>query len=251
MSGLQPDVVQIYRTRPDPDNDEPLRLDMAYPGIGSSLEPKAKHAVAIEFVGVFDTVASLGFPLWGWWFRASPVWQNLPFSTDPAKVCRNIYHALAMDERRAQFFPTLYTMPTSGSRPAVLEQVWFRGAHADIGGGYPRHDVSDIPLRWMMDAMSKHGLKFRPEVKRTLSPNPVATLHDELVREPTWNFFGSWPRWHPVPGDDEPLRHPSCTRALSSGPRSLKARPADRTSSKSEKRGVCRNYQLRRGSERA
>jgi uncharacterized protein (DUF2235 family) len=194
-----PDVVQIYRTRPDPDKDEPLRLDMVYPAIGSTLEPKAKHAVAIDFVGVFDTVASLGFPLWGWWFRASPVWRNLPFSTDPAKVCRNIYHALAMDERRAQFIPTLYTMPTSGPRPTVLEQVWFRGAHADIGGGYERHDVSDIPLHWMMDAMRRHGLQFKPGVSTSIA-DPVATLHDELIREPTWNFFGSWPRWHPVPG---------------------------------------------------
>jgi len=194
-----PDVVQIYRTRPYPDKDEPLRLDMAYPAIGSTLEPKAKHAVAVEFVGVFDTVASLGFPLWGWWFRASPVWRNLPFSTDPAKVCRNIYHALAMDERRAQFIPTLYTMPTSGPRPTVLEQVWFRGAHADIGGGYQRHDVSDIPLHWMMDAMRRHGLQFKPGARTSIA-DPVATLHDELIREPTWNFFGSWPRWHPVPG---------------------------------------------------
>jgi hypothetical protein len=198
-----PDVVQIYRTRQSPDDDEPLRLDMAYPGVGSRLEPMAKHSVAIEFVGAFDTVASLGFPLWGWWFRASPVWKNLPFSTDPAKVCRHIYHALAMDERRSQFFPTLYTMPTSGSRPVVLQQVWFRGAHADIGGGYPRHDLSDIPLRWMIDAMSQHGLHFGSEAKTNLVPNPVATLHDELIREPTWNFFGSWPRWHPVPGHDE------------------------------------------------
>jgi uncharacterized protein (DUF2235 family) len=197
-----PDVVQIYRTRLDPDKEEPLRLDMAYPAIGSTLEPKAKHAVAIDFVGVFDTVASLGFPLWGWWFRASPVWRNLAFSTDPAKVCRNIYHALAMDERRAQFIPTLYTMPTSGPRPTVLEQVWFRGAHADIGGGYPRHDASDIPLHWMMDAMSRHGLQFKLGTRTSIA-NPVATLHDELVREPTWNFFGSWPRWHPVPDDVE------------------------------------------------
>jgi uncharacterized protein (DUF2235 family) len=201
-----PDVVQIYRTRTDPDKDEPMRLDIAYPAIGSGLEAKAKHAVAIEFVGVFDTVASLGFPLWGWWFRVAPVWQNLPFSTDPSKVCRNIYHALAMDERRAQFFPTLYTMPTSGSHPDVMEQVWFRGAHADIGGGYPRHDVSDIPLHWMMDAMSKHGLEFRPGAKAAVALSPVATLHDELVRDPTWNFFGSWPRWHPVPGNDEAVQ---------------------------------------------
>ncbi len=171
--------------------------------MGSKLAPNAKHTVAIEFVGGFDTVASLGFPLWGWWFRALPVWNNLPFSTDPAKVCRNIYHALAMDERRSQFFPTLYTMPTSGPHPEVLEQVWFRGAHADIGGGYPRHDVSDIPLRWMMDAMSKHGLEFKPGTIPAGALNPVATLHDELDRDPTWNFFGSWPRWHPVPGDDQ------------------------------------------------
>ena len=208
-----PDVVQIYRSRPHPDQDEPLRLDMAYPGRGSGLAPKAKHAVAIEFVGVFDTVASLGFPLWGWWFRALPVWNNLPFSTDPAKVCRNIYHAMAMDERRAQFFPTLYTMPTSLPRPDVLEQVWFRGAHADIGGGYARHDASDIPLRWMMEAMSRHGLKFKSETKTNFALNPVATLHDELDRDPTWNFFGSWPRWHPVPGHDEVTQisklHPS------------------------------------------
>jgi hypothetical protein len=55
----------------------------------------------------------------------------------------------------------------------------------------------------MMDAMSQHGLLFRAEAKKNLVPNPVATLHDELVREPTWNFFGSWPRWHPAPGHDE------------------------------------------------
>lgn len=199
-----PDVVQIYRTRLKPDDDEPLRLDMAYPGRGSKLAPQAEHVVPVEFVGVFDTVASLGFPLWGWWFRAGPIWRNSPFATDPAKVCLNIYHALAMDERRAQFFPTLYTMPTSEVRPDVLEQVWFRGAHADVGGGYERHDVSDTPLQWMMDAMAKHGLEFRPEVAKNLVPNSVAILHDELVREPTWNYFGSWPRWHPVPGHDEP-----------------------------------------------
>jgi uncharacterized protein (DUF2235 family) len=176
-----PDVVQIYRTRLTPDDDEPLRLDMAYSGRGSKFAPPARHVVPIEFVGVFDTVASLGFPLWGWWFRAGPIWRNSPFATDPAKVCLNIYHALAMDERRAQFFPTLYTMPTSEVRPDVLEQVWFRGAHADVGGGYERHDVSDIPLQWMMEAMAKHGLEFRPEVQTNLMPNNVATLHDELV----------------------------------------------------------------------
>jgi uncharacterized protein (DUF2235 family) len=208
-----PDVVQIYRTRESPLQDEPLRLDMAYPGRGSKLDSQSEHPVTVEFIGAFDTVASLGFPLWGWWFRAFPIWNNIPFATDPAKVCRNIYHALAMDERRAQFFPTLYIKPVTEPAPAVLEQVWFRGAHADVGGGYTRRDLSDIPLGWMMDAMARHGLDFNPDADKDLMPNPVGTLHDELVREPTWNFFGSWPRWHPVPGPDEAAQtsrlHPS------------------------------------------
>jgi uncharacterized protein (DUF2235 family) len=199
------DVVQIYRTRETPSVDVRLRLDMVYPGRGSvqADNPNCRHSVAVEFLGVFDTVASLGFPLWGWWFRFSPIWENIPFSTDPAKVCRNIYHALAMDERRSQFFPTLFTKPKGQYQPNVLEQVWFRGAHADLGGGYARHDLSDTPLQWMTAAMTRHGLTFTPQAFANLVPNLIGTLHDELVRQPTWNFFGSWPRWHPVPDSDE------------------------------------------------
>jgi uncharacterized protein (DUF2235 family) len=206
-----PDVVQLYRTRLSPNDEESLRIDMAYPGRGSkqARESDFRHPVVVEFVGLFDTVASLGFPLWGWWFRALPVWENLPFSSDPASVCRNIYHALAMDERRAQFFPTLFTKPASEPRPDVLEQVWFRGAHADIGGGYTRHDLSDTPLEWMMGAMTRHGLVFNEGARKNLIPNLVATPHDELVRDPTWNFFGSWPRWHPVTEEEVGLYQPS------------------------------------------
>jgi uncharacterized protein (DUF2235 family) len=199
-----PDVMQIYRTRADPDADVQLRPDMVYPAIGSTLGESFAHPVAIEFVGVFDTVASLGFPLWGWWFRAFPVWNNKAFSTDPAKACRNIYHALAMDERRSQFIPTLYSQPPAEvvHRPEVLKQVWFRGAHGDVGGGYMRHDTSDTPLTWMTAAMICHGLSFRSKANAGRDPNPLARLHDELVRQPQWGIFGTWPRWHPVPGVD-------------------------------------------------
>jgi uncharacterized protein (DUF2235 family) len=200
-----PDVIQIYRTRPNPDLDAVLRTDMAWPAIGSATEQEVAKPVDIEFVGVFDTVGSLGFPLWGWWFRALPIWKNLAFSTDPARACRNIYHALSMDERRSQFFPTLYSMPPADAphRPDVLEQVWFRGNHGDVGGGYARHDASDIPLEWMMTAMRRHGLRFRPTANVGRDPDALAPVHDELERAPTWGIFGTWPRWHPVPGRDE------------------------------------------------
>src|SRR5690606_25070316 len=86
-----PEVVQLYRIRDKPGDALALRHDMMH------------RDVRVEFLGVFDTVASLGVPLWGWWFRVFPIWRNLPFATDPAAVCRFVYHALAMDERRSQF----------------------------------------------------------------------------------------------------------------------------------------------------
>ena len=189
------DMVRLYRTRRDQHDSVWVRPELIYP------DP------VIEFIGVFDTVASLGVPLWGWWFRAFPIWRNQALATDPVKACRHVYHALAMDERRSQFFPTLYSDPrlrASDERHLhgkleTLEQVWFRGAHADIGGGYARRGLSDITLGWMMDAMRRHGLCFQDGTRQTLSPDPLGRLHDELSRRPGWVLFGSWPRWHPVP----------------------------------------------------
>jgi|GEM_PF-103535 len=183
-----PEVVQLYRIRDKPGDALALRHDMMH------------RDVRVEFLGVFDTVASLGVPLWGWWFRVFPIWRNIPFATDPAAVCRFVYHALAMDERRSQFFPTLFDPPLAPA-DTVVQQVWFRGAHGDIGGGYATTGLSDIPLGWMMDAMERHGLVFRQDARQNMRPDPLARIHDELTRNPSWKLFGSWPRWHPLPGD--------------------------------------------------
>ncbi len=191
-----PEMVQLYRSRRDQHAYVTVRPDMVH------ADPE------IRFVGVFDTVASLGVPLWGWWFRALPIWKLKALATDPAEACRHVYHALAMDERRSQFFPALYADPRLGGqgrrsprdRLETLEQVWFRGAHADVGGGYAQRDLSDITLGWMMDAMALHGLFFRDGARAALRPNPLGRLHDEVARKPGWVLFGTWPRWHPVPG---------------------------------------------------
>ncbi|HVY15498.1 MAG TPA: DUF2235 domain-containing protein [Rhodopila sp.] len=199
------DMVQIYRARPSPRSSVAIRTDMAYPPARTLSGP----GVTIEFVGVFDTVASLGFPLWGWWFRVLPIWKNLPFATDPVAVCRTVYHALSMDERRSQFIPTLFSVPEAAGGPAPsVHQVWFRGTHGDIGGGYARKDLSDVTLDWMVDAMRQQGLTFHPG-KPDTAPHDLAPIHDELELEPTWRTFGTWPRWHPVPGGTDPVGYSS------------------------------------------
>jgi hypothetical protein len=63
--------------------------------------------------------------------------------------------ALAIDERRGAFLPTLWTRRAGrgadkAARKQVLEQVWFAGCHSNVGGGYKDGGLSDISFLWMV-----------------------------------------------------------------------------------------------------
>jgi hypothetical protein len=45
-----------------------------------------------------------------------------------------------------------------------VEQRWFVGAHANVGGGYQTDLLAQAPLRWMMKKAESQGLSFRSEV---------------------------------------------------------------------------------------
>ena len=158
----------------------------------------------VHVLALWDTVASLGLPLWGWWFRVGALWRSLPLNIDPAPVCDHVYHGLAMDERRSQFFPTLVTPPAAGG--PTVEQVWFRGAHADVGGGYAERQLSDISLAWLERKLTAHGVQLRVPPAPPPAPNDLGPIHDEIARQPGWEALGTWPRWHPIPrpGDGTP-----------------------------------------------
>ena len=181
-------IVRLFRMRREADKNVPIHWSYVH-----------AELPAVEFLGLFDTVGSLGVPMWGWWFNSLKFFRNTPLSTDPSPICVNVYHAMAMDERRAQFFPTPFdkTRP-AGAWTTTLEEVWFRGGHCDVGGGYADPGLSDIALEWMLGACAKHGLEFDPGLQRLLRPSPLALMHDELQRQPAWRLLGSWPRWHPV-----------------------------------------------------
>lgn len=194
-----PAVVDLYRARRRPKDRVPIRPELlhrfedpAHPGSAAHRHPH----VPIEMLGVFDTVASLGAPLWGWWFTIRG-FRNLSLTTNPMANCRHVYHALAMDERRATFFPTLFWRPPEEKHGwnETLLQSWFRGAHADIGGGYAENGISDITLGWMLKRAKEHGLALKPGTLAELKPDPLARLHDETARQPSWLLVGTWPRW--------------------------------------------------------
>lgn len=120
---------------------------------------KARHcypAVPITFLGVFDTVGALGVP--GLTRRRSR-FHDVRLS-DAVQCARQ---ALAIDERRITYEPCLWDVPVAVRRPGGVKQVWFTGAHSDVGGGAPARALSDMALRWMVGEATACGLTFHED----------------------------------------------------------------------------------------
>lgn len=124
-----------------------------------ALEPHvfARTALRIACLGVFDTVGALGVPLDG--FRAANAEKYAFHNTELSSIVDVSLHAVAIDERRRSFEAALWQKSKfKRDVGAVIEQVWFPGAHADIGGGYAdwtregavRRGREEVALAWMI-----------------------------------------------------------------------------------------------------
>jgi uncharacterized protein (DUF2235 family) len=118
----------------------------------------------IQCVGVWDTVGALGIPLEA--FEGSNQKKYEFHDTRLSRAVKFAFHALAIDEHRRPFLPTLWD--TEAAPGQTLQQVWFAGAHSDIGGGYPEHGLSDLALDWMMDSAKTAGLEVDDAVRQAL-----------------------------------------------------------------------------------
>ncbi|WP_263355824.1 DUF2235 domain-containing protein [Acidicapsa ligni] len=151
---------------------------------------QAKYAVeaaTILMVGVWDTVGSLGIPaIVG---GVDPLqFQFLDTSLNSKVV--HAYQALAIDERRVEFPPTLWT--TTPAPGQTLEQVWFTGVHCDVGGGYPETGLSDITLSWMMGKAMALGLQLDQTAVAQYSP--MNAKHALDIKHESWSVLWGFPR---------------------------------------------------------
>jgi uncharacterized protein (DUF2235 family) len=115
----------------------------------------------IHFVGVWDTVGALGIPNG----LLQPKFLTDRYSFHDTELSSHVlaaYHALAIDERRKPFEPTLWKRQDH-AREQKLEQVWFAGVHCDVGGGYAEPALGEIPLLWMAERAKGHGLALDPD----------------------------------------------------------------------------------------
>ena len=143
------DGYEVYRLRdasPDAPISKGFRETFSWPGI------------RIKFLGVWDTVGSLGIPLS---FFRSQNDQRFEFhDTKLSRTIDNAYHAMAIDEHRVDYQATPWD--PSGDHSQKMEQVWFVGAHSDVGGGSGMTSLSQKTLGWMRDKamLDGHGLQF-------------------------------------------------------------------------------------------
>lgn len=136
---------------------------------------------AISFLGVWDTVGSLGIP--GGLLAAGNKAKFAFHDTSPSPLVKRAVQALAIDEHRRDFTPTFWT----GTAPpgAAIQQVWFAGAHSDVGGGYVTRKLADIPLVWMARQAEATGLAL----DWTCLPDPATLDPTAPAHDSSSGFF--------------------------------------------------------------
>lgn len=132
----------------------------------------------IAFVGVWDTVGALGAP--GWLGRYLNGNKYAFHDVGLNEHVTHAYHALAIDEHRVPFEPTWWERPADW--PGVLEQVWFCGAHSNVGGGYKPDGLANIPLQWLVEKAKALGLEFDADGLSHFQPHATSVLRDSMTK---------------------------------------------------------------------
>ncbi|WP_353312044.1 DUF2235 domain-containing protein [Shimia sp. NS0008-38b] len=146
--------------------------------------------VEIEMIGVWDTVKALGarVPLLWRMTEQRHAFHNHHLSP----VVRHGFHALALDETRQVFAPELWTCPDDWPHhwQGRVQQVWFRGAHSDVGGqlgGYlEARPLSNVSLVWMLDRLEFCGIELPDGWQKRFPTNPDAPMVG------TWRALGKF-----------------------------------------------------------
>lgn len=115
----------------------------------------------IHFIGVWDTVDAVGMPFHISDFINAVIYRFKFPNQRLSEQVDHAYHALAVDDDRHSFHPLLWDQRASSpGKSQKIEQVWFAGAHANVGGGYPKQGLSLTSIHWLMTKAHNAGLRF-------------------------------------------------------------------------------------------
>ncbi len=188
---LIPRAYKMYRSRSKPDVASAHRFRRAY-----------SRTLKVKFLGVWDTVGALGIPL-GIFGRRNE--RKYSFhDTRISAIVEHAYHALAIDEKRKPFAPTIWKTKPGRKNSG---QAWFAGVHSDVGGGYPDTGLSYKAFLWMVEKAVACGLSVDKTYAKSLKmKNSPEKLHNSYTF--VYRALGKYIRPIGVTNSDESV-HPS------------------------------------------
>jgi uncharacterized protein (DUF2235 family) len=163
----------------------------------SGFDANSIPILQIKYVGVWDTVGSLGWPN----VLPGSKWLNRKLGFHDMRLTRKVQsarHALALDERRKLFRPTIWKNVAELNKAcgkdhyapdAPYQQRWFPGVHGSVGGGGLKRELSDGALSWILvgarrahldvsTVASSRVYQMKPDSAGPLQDNPIAPWHD-------------------------------------------------------------------------
>lgn len=188
--------------------------------------PAKMHKVEIAYMGIWDTVGSLGVPapLLG---PVATVWNSKYQFHDTllTSMVKSARHAVALDERRVFYRPALWdnleaSRGHSGlnkgdrSETRPYQQVWFTGTHAIVGGSAPKaRALTGQSMLWIAEGAKKAGLDINMDDLLDRAPDPLADSH--TLSQPPWLYTvaGNLLKWRKGPGHPIDL-HPSADQRV-------------------------------------
>lgn len=188
-----PRAIELYQSRRENDmpwgeRAEKFRADFAHP------------LPEIAYLGVWDTVGALGIPNYygiAKLFNGKYRFHDCSLSS----WVRSARHAVASDETRRAFEPTLWdnfeelnrtAEKDPGAPDAPYQQQWFPGVHSAVGGGAGMRGLSDQALEWIWAGARLAGLELDTSpASRLYSLRPDFTEPLDGVDR---SAFGRWER---------------------------------------------------------
>lgn len=168
----------------------------------------------IKYVGVWDTVGALGWPNllpFAGWLNRKRGFHDISLTS---KV-HSARHALAIDERRKLFRPTIWNNInelnadrkfSSYDPDAPYQQKWFPGVHGSVGGGGPERGLSDSAFSWILGGAKRAGLQINVGQNARIydvKPDPLSPIQNQPKRPFHEKYIIGWLNFTFFHGDRE------------------------------------------------
>ncbi|EPS30299.1 hypothetical protein PDE_05250 [Penicillium oxalicum 114-2] len=196
-----PDYKDKFPTVPfanKPHSRQEYKLRLEDEGLTRLYDPDG-YAIKVRCVAVFDTVGSLGIP-----DTNLSTKLRIPRSTRECKwydtslsnTVEHAFQALALDEVRTSFAPAIWERPRGVYTD--LRQVWFCGAHSNVGGGLPDQELANVTMAWMMDQLADLGVAFEENTIDKIFEESVIYYYNQVShgqRKESSSNSKRWEQW--------------------------------------------------------